>query len=164
MDNLKFVITIGRQYGSGGREVGRILAEKLGVNFYDKELVYQSANLIGVDGDYLAHTDEKAPSFMDSIFSSPVGFGGDFYLLGGFNQGDNNYNIIADTVRRLADEGSSIMVGRTADYLLREHNCCVSLFIHASLEKRVERIMERVEGITAEAAEARAIKNDRNRA
>lgn len=164
MDNSEFVITIGRQFGSGGHEVGRILAEKLGVSFYDKELVYQSANLIGVEERFLANSDEKVPSFIDSIFSSPVGFGGDFYLLGGYNQEGDNYNIIADTIRRIAQQESSVMVGRTADYLLREHSCCVSLFIHASMEKRVERIMARVNGISADEAEARAIKNDRSRA
>ena len=139
----KTIITVGRQYGSGGRYVGRLLAEKLNIPFYDKELLTEIAKDSGIGKELLEEYDEKnSRSFLFSGMS------------GGSMLADPNAMYLDmplqhriflaqfDTIRRIAFEGPCVIVGRCADYILRDQENVLNVFIKASTEERVRRIVD----------------------
>lgn len=151
-----FVITIGREYGSGGHQIGKLLAEMLEVAFYDNELLDEASHRSGVSCDFLERADEKAPNFLD------------YALLGSFGSGNvlsngNFYVLQSNVIESISKERSCVIVGRTADYVLREHPRCINLFIHAPAEFRQKQVSERLHVTEAEAA-VLLDKHDRSRA
>ncbi len=137
------IITVGRQYGSGGRYVARLLAEKLEIPFYDKELLSEVAKDSGLARDLLEEHDEKnTRGFLFSMMSgsSSVGDPSSMYL----DMPLNHRIFLAqfDTIRRIANEGPCVIVGRCADYVLRDQENVLSVFIKANQEERVRRIVE----------------------
>ncbi len=155
----KFVITIGREFGSGGRAVAKLLAEKLGVKCYDEELVEMASSSSGLHPEMVASLDEKA--------LSPFSFagGGQFYLS---SHGAHNVQIQAafsqfNAIKELAKNENCVIVGRVADYVLKDNPNTISIFVSADLDYRIQRIME-YEGVSEKKAEKIIIKNDRNRA
>lgn len=139
----KFVITIGREYGSGGREIGRLLAEKLGVKCYDKELLSLAANNSGLSEELFRTNDEKPTnSFLYSLVMDTysVGYSTSSYIDMPLNQ--KVFMAQHDTIKQLAESESCIIVGRCADYVLKDEPNCISVFIKASTEYKVERIMK----------------------
>ena len=139
----KTIITVGRQYGSGGRYVARLLAEKLGIPFYDKELLAEVAKDSGICQDLLEEHDEKnTRNFLFSVMSGtqPVGDAGSMYL----DMPLNHRIFLAqfDTIRRIASQGPSVIVGRCADYVLRDQENVLNVFIKADKEERIRRIVE----------------------
>lgn len=152
MEN-NFSITIGRQYGSGGREIGELLAERLGMTFYDKELLVEAVKESGLEPEIFEQFDEKPTN---SFFYS---------LLMGIRAGKiqpNQYDLALpeqvhqigfDVIRKLAEEKSCIFIGRCADYALRAHPNCLKLFIYAPLDSRIERIQKRRNVDAQEAAD-----------
>ena len=151
--SLPYVITIGRQMGSGGRELGRLLAERLEIDFYDKKLLADAAKSSGLIADTLEHSDERTPSFLGNVFGSA--FGQPMTSVGAYSYDDTAYRAVSDTIRNLGDTKSCIIVGRTADYILRNHPRRISLFIHAPEEACISRVMAR--GDKASEADARAL-------
>lgn len=154
----KFVITIGREFGSGGREIARQLANKFNVKCYDKEIVAMASEHSGIHEDMIKTCDEKAISAF-----SFVG-GGQFYLS---SHGAHNMQVQANfsqfsVIKKIAENESCVFVGRVADYVLKNHPNHVSIFISANFEDRVKRIME-YEGISEQKAEKLIYKNDKNR-
>ena len=137
-----FVITIGRQYGSGGREVGRQVAEKLGVPFYDKEIITASVKETGLDAKIFEEMEERVtPSFLYSLAVgtfTPSALADTNY----FSLNDRVNAIQADTIKRLADESSCVIVGRAADDILANQADCFNVFVHADLEERIRRASE----------------------
>ena len=134
----KFVITVGRQFGSGGRDLGRKIAEKLSIAYYDKELIDVAARESGLSNEYFASADEKLPSAFSYGFSPLGSFG-----YGGGLTGETIFKYQSDVIRSLAAQHSCVIVGRCADYILREHPCCISIFLCSSPEDRIARIMAR---------------------
>ncbi|MDE6310455.1 MAG: cytidylate kinase-like family protein [Muribaculaceae bacterium] len=144
----RFVITIGRTFGSGGRELGRLIAERLGISFYDKMLLVKAAEKAGLRPEFLAHNDEKPPKFFGGL--SPLSLG--FYSGGGAggwlgdqtNSGsDHIYQAQSDFMHELAATEPCVIVGRSADYILRDVDNVVNIFVHAPIEACVKRIRAR---------------------
>ena len=126
------IITVGRQYGSGGRYVARLLAEKLGIPFYDKELLAEASRDSGICQELLESYDEKqGKNLLFSLISGAQTRGetGSMYL----DMPLNHKIFLAqfDTIRRIADEGPCVIVGRCADYVLRDHENVINVFIKA---------------------------------
>lgn len=164
-EDRKFVIVLGRQFGCGARVIGKKVAAALGIPYYDKELLVKVANSTGVNEDYLAAGDERSPYFSLSGLSVTMGFGASSYLLGDplLNK-DSVYKAQSDVIRSLAESGSCLIVGRTADYILRDHPRLISIFIHASLDDRINRIIDRGDCENADEAQEMAIKRNKMRA
>lgn len=150
------VITVGRQYGSGGRALGKCIAQKLGMKYYDKELLVEAAKQAGINEEFFEKTDEQSPSFFGGIFSFAQGLKPMAYYSGNSAISDDNiYKAQCDFIHSLAEQGPCVIVGRTADYVLRDYPMVVNLFLHAPMEHCVKRIMER-ENLTADKAQQKA--------
>lgn len=160
-----FVVTIGRQFGSGGRELGRLIAEKLGIAFYDKELLRQAAHNAGVSVDFFERNDEKFPKFLSGMFSFTMGYSPYNAYAGSSSISDDNlYRVQSELIHNLAMKHSCVIVGRSADYVLRDFPRCVNIFVHAPMEARIARIMRRGDSITKEKAREIAEKTNKLRA
>lgn len=159
------VITIGRQFGSGGRELGRTIADALGFKYYDKELLSEAAKRAGMSPEFFERNDERTPTFLNGIFSFSFGFAPTNVYAGSTSISDDSlYRAQSDFIHSLADKDSCVIVGRSADYVLRDHPRCVSLFVHAPMEKCIDRIVCRQPELTRDKARARAEKINRLRA
>ena len=157
------IITISREFGSGGRTIGKKLGEKLGIPCYDEELITRIAEESGFATDFIKANSEYA--------SSPVQFGGNGAVqLGGLFAGleyrssptDTLWGVQKKVILELAEKGPCIIVGRCADYILRGKADCFTVFIHASLEKRAERVVK-VYGESDVAPEKRLKTKDKRR-
>lgn len=161
--NTPFVINIGRQLGSGGREIGRCLADHFGIAYYDKEILSLAAQESGLGPDIFERKDERK-GFFGSVFSvvQPfIGGGGDFYN----NQlsEENLFTLQSRVIQKVAAERSCVFIGRVADYILRNHPRHINLFIAANMDDRIKRIMER-EKLDRRAARHRIEESDEERA
>ena len=136
-----FVITIGRSFGAGGRELGRLLAERLGVAYYDKKLLVEAAQVAGMDAAFFEKNDERAPGFFSS--SLPMGFGYAHFAGPGALGSETIYRAQSDFIRDIAMKGPCIIVGRTADYVLRDFPGLLSIFLHAPEDVCIKRILNR---------------------
>lgn len=154
MSMNNFVIVIGREYGSGGRRIGKMLAESLGVNYYDKTLLSEAARKLGYSPEIFERKDEKRPSLIRSILSFT--YGAQTANLDGAPMSDEKiYEFQSRVIRDICERESCVIVGRTADYIMRDHPGLVSLFVHAPIEERARAIMRR--GETDSEDEAREI-------
>lgn len=136
----KRIITISREYGAGGRTVGRMIAERLGIPFYDKELVQQVAQESGFAAKYIEEHGEHAPS--GSRFSyafAPQGVPG---VMNGLSASDYLWNVQCDVILQLADNGPCVIVGRNADYILKDRNDVLHVYLHADIPFRASRIVQ----------------------
>ncbi|MBQ8586022.1 MAG: cytidylate kinase-like family protein [Butyricicoccus sp.] len=134
MSNL--IITIGRQFGSGGREIGMRLAKELGIDFYDRKLITQAAKKSGFSEELFEMMDKRATN---SLLYSLSMFGGSG--VNGMSLTDQLYLTQANLIREFADKGSCVIVGRCADHILREYPNRFDFFISAPVETRLARIM-----------------------
>ena len=160
----KIVITIARQYGSGGRTIGNMLAEKLGIHFYDKELMKLASDESGINEALFANADEKLRR--TSLFKiAHNAYNGELISpeSDDFVSTKNLFNYQAKIIKGLAEEESCVIVGRCADYILKERENVVNLFVHASLDFRIKRAIE-VEGISKNKAAETVMKKDKSRA
>ena len=136
------IITVGRQYGSGGRYVAKLLAEELDIPFYDKELLAEASKDSGICKEVLENYDEKNSRGLLFSLMSGVQTHGDAGTM--YMDMPLNHKIFLaqfDTIRRLADQGPCVIVGRCADYVLRDHENVLNVFIKASQEERIKRIV-----------------------
>lgn len=159
-----FVITIGRQFGSGGREIGEKLAQKLNVKCYDKELLALAAKDSGLCQQMFEMHDEKPTnSFLYSIVMDT--YAGIYNPQNMIEMPINQKVFLAqfDTIKKIADRESCIIVGRCADYALEDFPGLTSIFIHAAMESRIKRISEKYE-IKENKAKDMIIKTDKRRA
>ena len=138
------VITIARQYGSGGREIGEMLAKKLNVPYYDKELIALAAKKSGLSEEVFRQADERATSsLLYSLVMGTYGYGGGVAGMNDMPINDKLFLIQADIIRKAAEEGACVIVGRCADYVLREKKDCLRVFIHADRDSRLRRAVEK---------------------
>lgn len=159
----KIVINIGRQLGSGGREIGQKLAEKLGIAYYDRELMKIAAKESGLGSECFEKADERASqTLFGSLFAMRYPYITDGTIPFNFLNNDALFRIQSDVIRRLADQKSCIFVGRCADYILRNNPNSVSLFISSPDEVRINRLIER-HNVSKDEAEEMMIKTDKGR-
>ena len=159
---MKTIITIGRQFGSGGKEVGIRVAKELGIPFYDKELLQEAAKKSGLCEKIFENFDERPKSLLYSIAMDSY-----MFSLPGAGAGDSLeqqvYLATFDTIRHIAEKGPCVIIGRCADYALAENPNHLSLFIHAPMEARIQRVARR-QKLTPEEARKTIIKTDTRRA
>ncbi len=127
----KFVITIARQYGSGGRTIGQMLANQLGVEYYDKDLIVKASEESGINMSLFADADERSRG-LKSLFKKK-NYGGDVLSPedSNFTGEENLFNYQAKIIRDLAAKESCIIIGRAADYILKDRDDVLSVFVHA---------------------------------
>ena len=146
------VITISREFGSGGRTIGKLVAEKLGIPCYDSEIIQEMVKETGFTSDYIR---EYTPGgFLSSAFSNR--------LFGPTNEDilwEHQYKVISE----IAEKGACVIVGRCADYVLKDKADCLKVFIHADMEFRAKRIVE-VYGEREQSPEERLRDKDKRRA
>ena len=142
MDN--FVITIARQYGSGGRTIGEELAKKLGISYYDKDIIRMASEESGIHEQLFGRADENV-STKQRFFAKSGIYKGELIppQSKDFTSDENLFNYQAKVIRDLAEKESCVIVGRCADYVLKENPNVVSVFIHADKKFCLERALER---------------------
>ena len=158
------VITITRQFGSGGREIGKKLAEAYGIPFYDNEIISRAAKDTGFAEAAFERAEDKASNSllysiamgMNVFYSQDVGFSG-------LSLDDRIFLAQSKVIRNVAKEGPCVIVGRCADYILKNQENVVNLFIRATLDFRIKRAIE-VEGIPKEKSAEMVMKKDKSRA
>ena len=156
----KKIITISRQFGSGGRTIGREVADKLGIPFYDKELVDQIAMESGFAPQFVEEHGEHSPgrSLLSYAFA-PQGVPG---IMNGLSTADFLWNIQCSVILQLAEKGPCVIVGRNADYILKDREDVLHVFIHADEASRADRIV-RLYGESEKSPKARLIEKDKRR-
>ena len=152
----KRIITISREFGSGGRTIAKALATRLGIAYYDKELVKQMAIDTGLDQQFVSDESDYAPS--KGIFAYNLQEG----MLGGLCAADILWDVQRKVILQLADKEPCVIVGRNADYILRDRTDCLNAFIHANISFRAERIV-RLYGTTEKTPEERLKDKDAKR-
>lgn len=152
---MKQVITISRQYGSGGREIGQALANHYHIPFYDKNVAELSSAVTGFTTKVIEKLEDSVPSILSYQYYG--------FLPQPMPLSDQVFFAQSDVIRKAAEAGPCVIVGRCADYILRQHPHCLHFFIHAPLPERIHRVMAREQCSEAE-AEARIKVVDRNRA
>lgn len=157
-----FVIVIGRQYGAGGRRLGKRLAERLCVPYYDKELLSEAADFLGFSKEIFSRADEKKPSMLRSFLSFSYGATSEQDPLGTLSD-ERIYELQSRVIRKICEKGPCVIVGRTADYVMRDHPGLLSVFVHAPVDTRARAIVSRGEARTLSEAIDRARKHDRSR-
>lgn len=155
------VIVIGRQFGSGGRRIGKLVAERLGIGYYDKELLSEAAGSLGYAPEIFAAADEKRPSPLRSMLQGVYGIADNFHTTS--MSGEKLYERQSEVIRKIGDMGDCVIVGRTADYVLRDCPGLVSVFLHAPIEHRARMIVERNDSASLDEAAELARKHDRDR-
>lgn len=164
MAKTNTIITIGRQFGSAGREIGEKLAKELEIPLYDKEMLDRAAKESGICQELFETHDEKPTnSFLYSLVMDTYSLG---YSSGTYTDMPINHKVFLaqfDTIKKIADEGPCILVGRCADYALEDYNNVLNVFIHADLDARIRRIA-RIYDLTDAKAKDMIIKADKKRA
>ncbi|MDO4266416.1 MAG: cytidylate kinase-like family protein [Eubacteriales bacterium] len=164
-EKKKFVMTIERQYGAGGRAVGKALAEELGVHFYDEEILKITSETSAIGEQYFRIADEKAGNnLLYKIFDAIRPTIGEPKVGEKMTSPENLFRFQAKIIKELAEKESCIIAGRAANYILQEagREDLVSIFVYADLPKKVERIME-LESVDAETAESHVKRIDKER-
>ena len=157
----KKIITISRAFGSGGRTIGREVAKRLGIPCYDKELVDKVAEESGFHADFIKEAGEYAPVTNSFLFNIAVS-SNPMSMMHSMSMADQLFVCQSNVIRKLADEGPCVIIGRCADYILREREDCLHVFIHSDMEHRAERIVERY-GETKQTPKKRLTDKDNKR-
>ena len=156
----KKIITISREFGSGGRTIGRMVAEQLGIPFYDKELVEQVALESGFAPKFVEEHGEHSPgrSILSYAFA-PQGVPG---VMNGLSTADFLWNIQCGVILQLAEQGPCVIVGRNADYILKDRDDVMDVYVHADTAFKAERIV-RLYGESEKSPEQRLVDKDKRR-
>lgn len=159
---MNTIITIARQFGSGGREVGQKLAEILGVKCYDRDLLSLAAEKSGLSMEALHHAEERAASSL--LYTLVMSSNMYHSNVDRFNVpiNDKLFCVQSEIIREIAERESCVIVGRCADYVLTEHPRCVRVFVYADFEARVKRICQEYSLPELEARE-KIVKTDKRR-
>ena len=159
----KIVITIARGYGSGGRTIGKMLSKELNIPFYDREILYMASDDSGINlGLFQKHDEEISKGLFDS---STHKYSGSLIPPedSKFTSKENLFNYQAKIIKSLAEKESCIIVGRCADYILKDFPNCCNVFIYADLPYRIERI-QKLYNMNADKAQSTIAKTDKKRA
>ena len=160
---MKTIITIGRQYGSAGHSIGKILADDLGIKYYDKELLERAAKDSGLCQELFENHDEKPTnSFLYSLVMDSYSFGyGSTMMDMPLNQ--KVFLAQFDAIKKISQDGPCVIVGRCADYALKDYDNKLNVFVHAPMSFKKSRIQEQYEIPEAKVKDV-AIKTDKQRA
>ncbi|HOY51851.1 MAG TPA: cytidylate kinase-like family protein [Prolixibacteraceae bacterium] len=158
-----FAITIGRQLGSGGREIGKKIAEELGIAFYDKELLQIASRESGLGKEFFEEMDEKkSHSIFGGLLNLQNTFSDEFYT-NYYLSNETLFKIQSDVIRNLAERESCLFLGRCADYVLKDSPRCLNVFISADPEERIRRTAA-LRQVSETKAREIIIKTDKKRA
>lgn len=163
MEKTSTIITIGREFGSAGREIGYKIADDFGIKLYDKEMLNRAAKESGICEElFEAHDEKPTNSFLYSLVMDTYSLG---YSSGSYTDMPINHKVFLaqfDAIKKIASEGSCILVGRCADYALEEFDNVLTVFIHAKMEARIRRIA-RIYNLTDAKAKEMIQKTDKQR-
>ena len=159
----KILITIGRQYGSGGRFVGKKLAAHLGIAFYEKEVLNLASKESGICGEFFEKADERYSGSLLKAIAMGFSMNNAIFQSNDYLSNESLFQIQSDVIRKVAAEQSWIIVGRWADYILRDNPRCVNVFIFSSREDCIARLCH-LHSISEDAAEEKMNKADKRRA
>ncbi len=160
---MKTIITIGREFGSGGHLIGKMLAEKLNIPFYDKELLDRAAKDSGLCKEIFENQDERpSNSFLYSLVMDTYSFGYSSSVMNDMPLNQKVFLAQFESIKKLAAEGPCVIIGRCADFALEDDPDLLSVFIHADTDARIKRI-SRIYDLTANKARDRIRKNDKSR-
>lgn len=161
--NNNFALCVGRQLGSGGREIGEKLAARLGIAFYDKELINLASKESGLGKEFFEEADEKVNySLYGGLFGMRASLVDEIYS-GYYLSNETLFTIQSNVIRNLAETESCLFVGRCADYVLKEHPRCLSVFITANEADRIARVA-RNQNLSESKAKDLIHKTDKKRA
>ena len=161
----KIIITIARQFGSGGREIGELVAKKLGIPCYDKELIKDAAAKGSLNEEILKVTDESAANsllYTLAMGSNILGAGAHFNYKMPLN--DKLFILQSEIIKEYADKGSCVIIGRCADYVLSNSDNLLKIFIYGNIKHREARIRERYPDIKSSQVMDVIVKTDKRRA
>ena len=161
--NETFVINIGRQLGSGGRQIGEKLADGFGIGFYDKELIQLASKESGLGKEFFEKADEKSSfSFIGGLLGLRTNINNEVYV-NNYLCNETFFKIQSDVIRELAGKDSCVFVGRCADYILRDNPRCINVFITADTEDRIKRVAQTYQ-LSLDKAQELIVKTDKKRA
>ena len=160
---MNTIITIGREFGSGGHVIGKLLSEDLNIPFYDHELLDRAAKDSGFCREIFENQDEKpTSSFLYSLVMDSYSFGYSSNVMNDMPLNQKVFLAQFDTIKQIASEGPCVIIGRCADYALEDHPNLLTVFIHANIDDRVRRISNLYD-LTINKARDRIRKNDKSR-
>ncbi|HAF27110.1 MAG TPA: cytidylate kinase [Lachnospiraceae bacterium] len=160
---MNTIITIGRQYGSGGKEIASILSKELDIPFYDKDLITRAAKDSGFCEEMIQFHDERPTnSFLYNLVMDTYSFGYNSATMMDMPISQRVFLAQFDAIKKIADEGPCVIVGRCADYALADYKNAVHIFIHADEASKIERLMKKYD-LTEQKARDAMIKKDRQR-
>ena len=157
------IITIGRQYGSGGRRLAKMLSEYFNIPLYDKDLINRVSEETGIAGEFFKKVDEQPSDSFLSMFLSGFSYCNSCESSDSVLSGNSLFCMQSKVIRQIASEGDCIFVGRCADYILRDREDVISVFVTADFKDRVSRVAE-YEGISEQSAKEVINKADKTRA
>ena len=161
---MKSVITIGRQFGCGGRAICKRLSEELNIPFYDRELIEYAATKSGISPEVLEQYDEKATnSLLYSLSISAYSYAGTGMNNPNLPLNDQLFISQSEVIKQLAEEGPCIILGRCSDYVLRDRDDVLKVFVHCDVDTRIENVSNRL-GIPANKAKDIIKKTEKRRA
>lgn len=137
---MKKIITISREFGSGGRTIGRMVAEKLGYKCYDSELINEVVKESGISREFVEKYDEYATHKNSLLFAIAVNAGGDGY--NGLSIANRVQIAQINVIKQIAEEGNCVIIGRGADYILRDREDCLNVFIRADMDFKARHVIE----------------------
>ena len=137
---MKKIVTISREFGSGGRTIGRMVADKLGYKFYDTEIIDQVVEDTGLSREIVERYDEYATHKNSFLYSIAVNAGGDNYS--GLSFANRVQVAQVNFIKKLAEEGNCVIMGRGADYILRDRDDCFNVFVRASMDFRAKHVLD----------------------
>lgn len=156
--DTRVIITIGRQYGCGGRQIGKELAERFGIAFYDRHIIRLAAGTTGYTPDFISKREESlSNTLLFDLVKQMYG-----YNAGGESPKDQIFSAEEKVIREIADRGSCVIVGRMSDYILKDRKDVVRAFLHTSMQNRIASIMQR-DNLTAQLAEEKIVKEEKRR-
>lgn len=158
----KFIVTISREFGSGGRLIGKQLAEKLNVPYYDRELIELAAEKSGLSHDFIARSDEQAGSVLALGLASGTHVGTGYFMQYDAPMSDRAFFAQSSVISELAEKESSIIVGRCGGYILRDNPDCVNILLHAPMDDRIARARD-VYGLPEKGLADKILKADKGR-
>ena len=160
--NETFVINIGRQLGSGGRQIGEKLSAGFGIGFYDKELIQLASKESGLGKEFFEKADEKSSfSFIGGLLGLRTNINNEVYV-NNYLCNETFFKIQSDVIRELAGKESCVFVGRCADYILRDNPSCINVFITADTEDRIKRVAQTYQ-LSLDKAQELIVKTDKKR-
>jgi len=161
--NETFVINIGRQLGSGGRQIGEKLSAEFGIGFYDKELIQLASKESGLGKEFFEKADEKSSfSFIGGLLGLRTNINNEVYV-NNYLCNETFFKIQSDVIRELAQKDSCVFVGRCADYILRDNPRCINVFITADTDDRIKRVAQTYQ-LSLDKAQELIVKTDKKRA